>query len=825
MATKIFSPQEARIEAAGEAPGRPAPASSRFDRLLREFRERPPRIAVDRARLLTASFRGTEGLPVVLRWAKALEHIAAHVEISIGEEELIVGRCGPPGRYGILYPELRGAWLEKGLESLATRKEGAFVFTAEDVRIIREEILPYWKGRTIFEANYELLPEATRNLLYRRDDPYTSRYIVLETTTDRTSLQWSLDYAKVLNKGFGAIRREAEGRLSSLDPYSRDNNFENAAFLRAVILVCRAAAIFAGRHAALAREMARDSGEERKRELLTIAEICERVPEHPARTFREALQAQWFSQVLSRFEQFHGGTIGNGRIDQYLYPFFRKDKEAGRLTDAQALELLKNIWLNMAQCVTFRQSGTIAHFEAYPHFEHTTVGGQTPGGEDASNELSYLVLQSKKEFPLDFPDLSVRVHARTPERFLMRVCELIKEGTGFPKLLNDEAIIPLLLAKGAAIEEARDYCGSGCTEARMVNRDTYMTGNSIVNLGAAVEMSLNDGRLRQNGGERVGAATGDPGKFAKFDDLMTAFKAQVESLANHAFIQNRTADTLRPALLAAPLCSSLHDLCMRGCRDIHQGSIEGAVILGSWDPIGFGTAVDSLAAVKKLVYEDRSVAMGELTRALENNFEGQEVLRRMCLQAPKYGNNDPFADSIGLEIEDFFRSLSHRYTTLHGGKLDARYVPVTAHAPLGGVVGATPNGRKAREPLSDGVSPSQGGDSRGPTAVLLSVAKTSASPYKEIAARLLNMKFSPQAVAGESGTRTLAALIRTWCDLKLWHIQFNVVNSETLKAAQRDPEKYRNLLVRVAGYSAYFVDLTPALQEEIIRRTEHDLLQ
>lgn len=820
---RVLSPQEERIERGSgfaRADGT-STVSDRVARMMAGFRDRPPVVAVERALYMTESLRKTEGLPPVLRFAHALDNIMSKIEVSIGDEELIVGRCGPRGRYGILYPELRGAWLEQGLETLATRKEGSITFNDNDARIIREEILPYWKGRTVFEVHYAMAPEETRRILYRDEDPYTPRYLVTESTTDRTALQWSLDYEKVLARGFNGIKREAEERLAALDPFDNKHNIEKLPFYQSVIIVCDAMVKFARRYADLARGMAANAPTpERARELLEIAAICEHVPGNPARSFREAVQAQWFAQVGSRFETFHGGNIGNGRIDQYLYPYYERDRDAGNITDDEVLELLEHLWLNIAQCVCFRQSGSIAHQEAYPHFEHTTIGGQTARGTDATNKLSYLVLQSKKDFPLDYPDLSVRIHARTPERFLLKACEVLKEGAGFPKFLNDEAIIPILLSKGATPEEARNYSGSGCTEVRMLNRDTYMTGNSMVNLGAVVEMALNDGRLRLSADERFGAQTGDPRGFGSFEAVMTAFKRQVEHLVRHVFIQNRLADMIRPTMLAAPIESCLHDLCMDNGLDIYQGKIEGGIVLGSWDPIGFGTAVDSLAAIRKLVFDDKKVTMGELADALAKNFEGNEVLRQMCLNAPKYGNNEPYADDIAVEMEDFFRSLSDRYTNLYGGKMDVRYVPVTAYMPLGRVVGATPNGRKATQPLSDGISPSQGSDTKGPTAVLMSIARTNESKYRHTAAKLLNMKLCPQAVQGELGTRRLAAFIRSWCDLKLWHIQFNIINNETLRAAQRDPEKYRNLLVRVAGYSAYFVDLTPGLQEEIINRTE-----
>jgi formate C-acetyltransferase len=822
---KKFSAQEKRIAKGEDDALTTVDARTkrkRIDRMLKDIRKEPPRITVERARLLTESFKATEGKPVVLRWALALEKILNEIEIHIGDDELIVGRCGPPGRHGILYPELRGAWLEKGIESFPTRKEGRFAITDEDIALVKEVLVPYWKGRTVFEVNFDLLPAETRRILYEEEDPYTPSYMVIDSTTDRSSQQWVPDYAKVLKLGFNGIREMVEERIRALDPFDADNNYEKLPFLEAVVIVCRAMVAYAKRHADLARELAQtEIREERKKELLAIAEICEKVPGDPAETFHEAIQSQWLTQVGFRFEQFHGGTIGNGRIDQYLHPYYQQDQKNGLLTDDDVLEFLEHLWLNMAQNVTLQQSGAIFHNEGVPHFEATTIGGQTATGRDATNELTYLVLQSKKEFPLDYPDLAVRIHARTPNRLLAAVCDLIKEGTGFPKLINDEAAVPFLLAKGASLEEVRDYCVSSCTEVRLVNRDIYMVGNIYVNLGAAMEMALNDGYLASKGDRRFGAATGDPGQFKTFKDVMDAFKQQVAHLTRHIFIQDRVHATIRPGLLASPLQSCLHDLCLQQAVDIQTGQIENGIAPGFWDPIGLGTAIDALAALKKLVYDDATVTMDQMMEALENNFEGYEMVARRCLNAPKFGNDDPYADDIGRELEGFFRSISHRYTNLSGGKLDVRYVPVTSHIPLGKIVGALPNGRKAQEPLSEGMSPSQGCDTRGPTASLLSLASTKETTYAEGGEGVLNMKLSPQVVAGDEGTAVLAALIRTWCDLKLWHIQFNIVNSATLKAAQLQPDKYRNLLVRVAGYSAYFVDLSPELQDEIIRRTEH----
>jgi len=487
-----------------------------------------------------------------------------------------------------------------------------------------------------------------------------------------------------------------------------------------------------------------------------------------------------------------------------------------------ALILLESIWIGMARSTdVYAKPGEPSLTDGFAHWEATNIGGLTPDGRDATNELSYLILKSKREFPLNYPDLSARIHSRTPDAFLHAICETIKEGTGFPKLFFDEEIVPSLLAKGADVEEANDYNVTGCSEVKMVNRDTIATGCAWINLGAILEMALADGRLKAFDNDRVGVETGDPRSFGSFEDLWTAFRLQAENVMKHTFIQQYKADTLKSSHIASPMFSMLHDLCMAECKDIHSGPIEGGLYLGFFDIIGFGTVIDSLAAIKKLVFDDRKLGMDELLEALEVDFEGREAVRQMCLGAPKYGNNDPYVDSIGHDIEECFARLAHAHTTAFGGELDVRYVSVTSHVPLGMVVGATPDGRKSAEPLSESISPSQGRDVRGPTATLTSIANTKCSQFKERAARLLNMKLSPASVAGEAGTKKLMALIRTACDMKMWHIQFNIINRETLLAAQKDPEKYRNLLVRVAGYSAYFVDLTPALQSEIIRRTEH----
>lgn len=822
MPASVLSPQEQRLNA--EIQGQPALHTRPKTRdILHSFNTTRPRIDVERAKYFTESFRQTEGEPLILRWSKALRHIAENITVYIDEHQLLVGRAGAPGRYGILYPELDGDFLGLAIEQMPSRVESPFSISTADARIVIEEIAPYWQGKTFHENLAQALPKETLNYTYDPQNPLKSRFIVNETASFRSSIQWVHDYEKVLKRGFKGIKAEAEEKLGRLDPFSPVDNLEKAPFLQAVVIVCDAITLWANRHARLAESLAgTETAPERRQELLDIAAICRHVPENPARSFREALQAQWFTQMFSRLEQKTGTIISNGRMDQYLYPYYRQDIENGVLTETDTLQLLECMWLAMAQFIDLYISPAGGAFnEGYAHWEAVTIGGQTPDGRDAANDLTYLFLQSKREFPLHYPDLAARIHDRAPARYLYEVAETIKDGSGFPKLINDEEVIPLLLAKGASFEEAFDYAVSGCAECRMPNRDTYTSPCAYINFPAALEMTLYNGRMKLYGDEQIGLATGDPRQFADWEDFWQAYLAQHINFLKHAFIQQHVIIQLRARHFAWPLGSALHDLCMTACKDIHTPVIEGGIDLGYFEFMGYGTVVDSLAAVKKLVYEDKRLSMAELLAAVEQNFAGHEIVRRLLLNAPKYGNDDAYADAIAKELDRQCLQFTKKYSQELGVHLDLRLVPFTSHVPFGKVVSATPNGRKAYTPLSDGSSASQGADVNGPTAVLLSNYASKNFGFRERAARLLNVKLSPSCVAGEAGTDKLVAFIRTWCDLKLWHLQFNVINRETLLAAKKEPDKYRSLIVRIAGYSAYFTDLSPDLQDDLIARTEH----
>lgn len=824
---EFLSPHEQRVlDRIAGRPDRFRGSHARAFAILEGFEGTRPTIDVERALYFTRSFRETEGQPLVLRWARALRHIAENITVRIDDHQLLAGRVGKPGRYGILYPELDGDFLGQAVEELPQRAGTPFGISEEDARIVIEEIAPYWKGRTYHEALNAALPPDVHALTYDDPEGLVSRFIVNETSSFRSSIQWVHDYAKVLKRGFGGLRREAEERLAALDPLSPRDEVEKRPFLEAVVIVADAIVLWARRHAALARDLALvEADPARRRELVELAEICERVPEHPARSFREAVQSQWFTQMFSRLEQKTGTIISNGRMDQYFYPYYRADVDAGLLDDERALELIECMWVGMAQFVDLYISPTGGAFnEGYAHWEAVTIGGQTPEGRDATNELSYLFLKSKQEFPLHYPDLAARIHSRSPERFLWEVAETIKEGSGFPKLINDEEVVPLYVSKGATFEEAYDYAVSGCSEARMPNRDTYTSGGAYINFAAALEMALFDGRMLKYGDRRLGAATGDARSFGTWEELWQAYKAQQLLFCKTAFTQQHIICNLRQRHFAQPMGSALHDLCMKHCLDLHTPQIPEGINLGYFECIGFGTVVDSLAAIRKLVFEDRRLTMGELIDALRTDFDGREPLRLLLKTAPCYGNNDPYADEIAREIDRVFLEYSRKYSQELGIHNDIRYVPFTSHVPFGKVVSATPNGRRAFTPLADGSSASHGADVNGPTAILLSNHETKNYGYRERAARLLNIKFTPKCLEGEPGTRKLVSFIRSFCDLKLWHVQFNVVNRETLLAAQKEPDKYRNLIVRIAGYSAYFVDLSPDLQNDLIARTAHGVL-
>jgi pyruvate formate-lyase/glycerol dehydratase family glycyl radical enzyme len=825
MADTALSSPERAIDA-----GTHVVAGAASDRVLRMFEKMraygPPRVTLERSVLFTEVFRQTESEPLVLRRAKALKHYAENATVTILDDELIVGRPhGWMGRWGMVYAELDGSVMPSGVEMFRKNKGkvGEVVVTDEDAHIINDVLTPYWDGKDYASNFLRHLPKDTRFLLTGPDPDNLLLYtcVVISTSPMRHSQNWTPDHTKILTRGVSGIRDEAKTKLAALtDP--RDV-VEKAPFLEAVILTCDAMSIWSTRYAERAAEMARaETDPVRKVELENIAEVCARVPEHPARTFHEAVQAKWWSQLFNRIEQ-TSSAMGQGRMDQYLLPYFRADKAAGRIDDAQATELLQCLWIAMSQVTEIKLNPVAAAgTEGFSQFCDVCLGGQTTEGADATNELSHLILESMRALQLTSPDLCVRVHAGTPDGFLHHVVEAIKDGKGYPKLLNDETVIPFYLSNGATMKEALDWCISGCCENRLPNRETNVTAGGGINYGSVTEMTFRQGKLKVLRDIRFGLPTPDPRTWTSFDQVWEAFRAQLLHLTPHVMIQQYHAMRMKADYFAAPATSMLHDLAMREARDLHTHGrwFEGGIDHSTFEAIGKGTAVDSLAAVKHLIFDTKALTWDQLLTAMEANWEGHEAVRQMCLNAPKYGNGIEWVDRIGFDIETLILDFLHAHPKPDGQTFLLRQIPITFHVPFGKVTWATPNGRPAGEYLAEGISASHGMDQKGPTVALASIARARNRSYREKGGDLINIKFSPANVAGEDGTRRLMQVIRSWSALKHWHIQFNIIYRATLLAAQKEPEKYRDLVVRIAGYSAYFVDLSPMQQAEIIARTE-----
>ncbi len=821
MAKIVYSEQEKRILFHEKQN-----LSNRADELIQRVRGVRPQIDIERGLYFTESFKETEGQPLILRWAKALYHYAEKSTVVIEPGQLIAGRGGTAARYGILYPELDGDTLGYNISKLPERGSSPFDISKENADKVNTLIEPYWKGKTYHEELAQQIPEETKKLTYLDDAQASSRFIVNETSSFRSSIQWVHDYEIVLKKGFDGIKAELQEKLDALDEDSPLDQMEKRPFLEATILTADAIILWANRYADKAQELAdAESDAVRKAELQRIADISHRVPQYPAENFREAVQSQWFVQMFSRIEQKTGTIISNGRMDQYLYPYYKKDLESGAITPDEAQELLECVWVEMAAFVDLYLSETGGAFnEGYAHWEAVTVGGQTPEGLDATNDLTYLILKSKRDFPMNYPDLAARIHVGSPKKYLVEIAKTIKDGSGFPKIINDEEVIPLLLSKGADFAEAYDYAVSGCAECRMPNRDTYTSPGAYINFAAVLEMTLYNGKMLRYGEEQLGLQTGDLESFTSFDEFLAAYLKQQKNLIRHAFRQQYVINKLRERHFASPLGSSLHALCREQMKDIHTEHIEGGIDLGYFEFIGYGTVIDSLSAIRTLVFDQKKITLTELKEALEQNFEGKEAIRQLLLHAPAYGNDQSDPDDLGLLLDREAGNYARTYAKELGVHIDLRYVPFTSHVPFGKVVSATPNGRKAYTPLSDGSSASQGADTNGPTAVLASNFHTKTWNNNYRAARLLNIKLSPSCVEGEEGTKKLVQFIEGFRNLKLWHVQFNVINTQTLRDAQAHPENYRDLLVRIAGYSAYFTELSKSLQDDIIARTEQQAI-
>ena len=768
-----------------------------------------PYIAPERAVLMTefckSDIAGQSSTPV--KRALAFKHLLENKRIWIGEGELIVGERGPAPKAVPTYPEICCHSL-KDLEILNLREKTPYAVDEKTRRIYREKIIPFWKGKSI------------RDIIFgKMSDEWKAAYgagLFTEFLEQRAPGHTVLDN-KIYDKGLNDFGEDIVRSMKSLDFLHDPEAYEKMEELRAVKIAAEALIRYAERHAERAKELLREEKNlGRRDELKKIAETCMHVPSHAPRDFWEALQHYWFVHLGVITELNPWDSFNPGRLDQHLYPFYKRGLEDGTLTKEKAEELLQLFWIKFNNQPAPPKVGVTAEeSNTYNDFALINTGGVRADGSDAVNELSYLILDVVEEMKILQPGSMVQISKKSPDNFLKRALRIIKTGFGQPSVFNTDVIIQELLRQGKAIEDARNGGASGCVETGAFGKECYiLTG--YFNMVKVLEITLNNG-LDPRTGQQIGLETGDPANFDSFDELFDAFKRQLRYFIDIKIKGNNIIERLYAEHLPAPFLSLLIDDCIAKGKDYNDG---GARYNSSYiQGVGLGTVTDSLIAIKYQVFDEKQIAIGESLKALKANFDGYEKLRQRLLnKTPKYGNDDEYADQIMKTIfEAYYSAIDGRPNT-KGGSYRINLLPTTVHVYFGKVVGATPDGRKSGEPLSEGVSPVQGADRKGPTAVIKSVSKID---HARTGGTLLNQKFAPELLAGEEGLDKLAHLIRTYFKFDGHHIQFNVINAETLRDAQKRPEKYRDLMIRVAGYSDYFVDLSVELQNEIIRRTEH----
>jgi formate C-acetyltransferase len=592
-------------------------------------------------------------------------------------------------------------------------------------------------------------------------------------------------------------------------------NVERRVFLRSARRALEGLLKLADRYAQRALELASAEPDEiRRKELLRIHRTCNRVPANSPRDFYEAVQSFWFTHVAIRIEE-SGHSLSPGRFDQYMLPFL-----ADSDSREQVLELIECLFIKFSELMLFVNLDTSKFYTGVPQWQNLNVGGRGPDGGDATNELSFLCLDAMIDLRIVQPDISVRVHADTPEDFLLRACELARLGTGHPKFYNEDLIAYSMACKGLSLAESRDFAIMGCVEPRVQAKEGIHLTGGFINLPAALELALNDGIWRRTG-RRIGVATGDARGFTTFDEVKCAFETQLAYLVRHMFVVNAIAETAYSQLLCSPFLSALTEGCIETGRPLQRGGATynfGPAV----NEIGIADTGDSLAAIKKLVFDEKRLTMGQLLDALACDFEGYDEMRGwLAHDAPKFGNDDDYVDFLTRDAVQCGNREVMKYHNIFGGQAQSGIIAVTSGIPFGSVVGALPSGRKSGQPLADNSSPSAGSDRLGPTAIARSVGKLDTAALRN--GTLLNLRLSPQSTSGADGLHKLASLVRGMCDVGCWHAQFNVVDTCTLRDAQEKPEEHRDLLVRVAGYSAYFTQLHRDVQEDIIRRTEHGL--
>ena len=780
--------------------------TERVQRLRQASLDAKPWVSVERARLLTEYYCQAGPLSPPLLRAGALEYLCEHSSIYLGAEELIVGERGPRPKGTPTYPELCCHTMQD-FEILHTREKISYCVDELARRIQGEQVIPFWQGHSMRDRIFAAMTAEWKNAY--EAGVFTE---FMEQRAPGHTVCGDIIYCK----GLLDLQADVAESIARLDYFNDPQAYDKEQELRAMAVAAGAVMRLAERYAEKAACLAAAETDARRRaELEKIAEVCHHVPAHAPRDFREALQAYWFTHLAVITELNTWDSFNPGHLDQNLYPFYERDVASGRLTREEASELLECLWVKFNNQPAPPKVGvTAAESGTYTDFCNINTGGLKADGSSAVNDLSYLVLEVIDEMRLLQPSSNLQLSRKSPDRFLKRGLEIVRKGWGQPSIFNADMVVEELLRQGKSIEDARAGGTSGCVETGAFGKEAYiLTG--YFNLPKVLELALNNG-LDPRTGTMVGIETGDPREFHSFDEVIAAFDKQLRYLIDVKIRGNQAIERLYARLMPAPFLSLLVDDCIARGRDYNDGGprYNSTYIMA----VAPGTCTDSLAAIKHHVFDQRHLSMDELLEALRANFEGHEKTRLLLWnKTPKYGNDDAYADDLLARVFDlFFNAVNGRPNT-KGGTYRVNYLSTTCHVYFGSVTGATPDGRRAGEPHSDGISPVQGADRHGPTAVIKSAARID---HARTGGTLLNQKFTPRLVEGEAGLDHMAHLVRSYFKLDGHHIQFNVVTAETLRAAQAEPEKHRDLIVRVAGYSDYFCDLTPALQNEIIARTE-----
>ena len=783
--------------------------TKRLQALKDNYLEQVPSITTYRARAITKIAKENPGMPKIVLRAKCFRYCCETAPLVIQDHELIVGAPNGKPRAGAFSPDIAWRWMEDEIDTIGNRPQDPFYISDEDKKIMREELFPFWKGKSVDEYCEDQYREAGVWELSGESFVSDCSYHALNGGGDSNP-----GYDVILmKKGMLDIQNEAKAHLEELD-YENPEDIEKIYFYKSIIDTTEGVMIYASRMADYAAELAaKETNPRRKAELLKISEVNRKVPAHKPETFWEAIQAVWTIESLLVVEENQTG-MSIGRVDQYMYPYFKADLEEGRMNEFQAFELAGCMLIKMSEMMWITSEGGSKFFAGYQPFVNMCVGGVTRQGRDATNELTYLLMDAVRHVKVYQPSLACRIHNHSPREYLKKIVDVVRAGMGFPACHFDDTHIKMMLAKGVSIEDARDYCLMGCVEPQKSGRLYQWTSTAYTQWPICIELVLNKG-VPLWYGKQVCPDMGDLSRFTTYEEFEAAVKEEIKYITKWTDVATVISQRVHRDLAPKPLMSIMYEGCMENGKDVSSGGAMynfGPGVVWS----GLATYADSMAAIKKLVFDDKKYSLQELNEGLKADFVNYDRMRTDCLNAPKYGNDDDYADLIAADLINFTESEHRKYKTLYS-VLSHGTLSISNNTPFGQLTGASANGRKAWTPLSDGISPTQGADYKGPTAIIKSISKMSNDSMN--IGMVHNFKIMSGLLDTPEGEESLITLLKTACHLGNGEMQFNYLDNNTLIEAQKHPEQYRDLIVRVAGYSAFFVELCKDVQDEIISRT------